>query len=59
MDGSKAVLMNNHNVLGKRSDDSDIKTPGLPLDCKQWQECAAAVYAVKQAYAPYAVTAAK
>ena len=59
MDGSKAVLMNNHNVLGKRSDDSAIKTPGLPLDCKQWQECAAAVYAVKQAYAPYAVTAAK
>lgn len=59
MDGSKAVLMNNHNVLGTRSDDSAIQTPGLPLDCKKWQECAAAVYAVKQAYAPYAVTAAK
>lgn len=39
MDGSREILMNNHNMLGMQSADSVFSVPILPMDCDNDLEC--------------------
>lgn len=39
MDGSKVVLMNNHNMFGMLPDDSPVTMPVLPMECDFENEC--------------------
>lgn len=50
MDGSREILMNNHNMLGMRSADSAFPVPILPMDCGNNFECSSYVNDIEIAY---------
>ncbi|KPU61307.1 hypothetical protein AN403_5319 [Pseudomonas fluorescens] len=54
MDGSKEILLNNHNTFGRSSSDSAIPMPELPIPCQA--NCEMEVEAIKDAYALFSTS---